>query len=44
MDVVFRLAGRITVIYYGKVLASGAPEEIRNDIRVKDAYLGRERT
>lgn len=43
MDVVFRLASRITVIYYGKVLASGAPEEIRKDIRVKDAYLGRER-
>jgi branched-chain amino acid transport system ATP-binding protein len=44
MDVVFRLAGRITVIYYGKVLASGPPEEIRRDPRVKDAYLGRERS
>jgi len=43
MDVVFRLASRITVIYYGKVLASGPPEEIRKDPRVKDAYLGRER-
>jgi branched-chain amino acid transport system ATP-binding protein len=43
MDVVFRLASRITVIYYGKVLASGPPEEIRRDFRVKDAYLGRER-
>jgi branched-chain amino acid transport system ATP-binding protein len=43
MDVVFSLASRITVIYYGKVLASGAPEEIRSDLRVKDAYLGRER-
>lgn len=43
MDVVFRIANRITVIYYGKVLASGLPEEIRNDQRVKDAYLGEER-
>jgi branched-chain amino acid transport system ATP-binding protein len=40
MDVVFRLANRITVIYYGKVLASGSPEQIRNDPQVKDAYLG----
>jgi branched-chain amino acid transport system ATP-binding protein len=44
MDVVFRIANRVTVIYYGKVLASGRPEEIRNDQRVKDAYLGEERT
>jgi len=43
MDVVFRLANRITVIYYGEVLASGPPEEIRNDPKVKDAYLGRKR-
>ena len=43
MDVVFRLASRITVISYGKVLASGPPGEIRNDIRVKEAYLGQER-
>ena len=43
MDVVFRVASRITVISYGKVLASGPPGEIRNDTRVKDAYLGQER-
>ncbi|MEJ5377695.1 MAG: ABC transporter ATP-binding protein [bacterium] len=43
MDVVFRIAHRITVIYYGRVLASGPPEEIRNDQRVKEAYLGEER-
>jgi branched-chain amino acid transport system ATP-binding protein len=42
MDVVFRLANRITVIYYGKILASGSPEQIRNDPQVKDAYLGQE--
>lgn len=44
MEVVFRLANRITVIHYGEVLASGPPEEIRSDPKVKDAYLGRERT
>jgi branched-chain amino acid transport system ATP-binding protein len=43
MDVVFSLAHRISVIYYGEVLASGAPQEIREDQRVKDAYLGEER-
>ncbi len=42
MEVVFSLADRITVVYYGKVLASGPPEEIRRDQRVKDAYLGEE--
>ena len=43
MDVVFSIATRITVIYYGRVLASGSPEAIRNDQQVKDAYLGEER-
>jgi len=43
MDVVFSLSDRITVLYYGKVLASGPPNEIRNEQRVKDAYLGEER-
>jgi branched-chain amino acid transport system ATP-binding protein len=43
MEVVFSLAHRITVLYYGKILASGAPEEIRQDQRVKDAYLGEDK-
>jgi branched-chain amino acid transport system ATP-binding protein len=43
MEVVFSIASRISVIYYGEVLASGPPEEIRNDQRVKDAYLGEEK-
>jgi len=43
MEVVFSIASRITVIYYGEVLASGLPEGIRNNQRVKDAYLGEER-
>jgi branched-chain amino acid transport system ATP-binding protein len=43
MEVVFSIANRISVIYYGKVLASGLPDKIRNDQKVKDAYLGEER-
>ncbi|MEW6188256.1 MAG: ABC transporter ATP-binding protein [Thermodesulfobacteriota bacterium] len=40
MDVVFSLADRITVLHYGKILATGTPDEIRNNQAVKDAYLG----
>lgn len=40
MEVVFSIADVITVIHYGKVLASGTPEDIRENQRVKDAYLG----
>ena len=40
MDVVFSLADRITVLHYGKILASGTPAEIRVNQDVKDAYLG----
>jgi branched-chain amino acid transport system ATP-binding protein len=43
MEVVFSLANRISVIYYGQVLVSGPPEEIRNDQRVKNVYLGEEK-
>ncbi len=42
MDVVFSLADTISVLHYGKILASDTPDEIRNDQRVKDAYLGEE--
>jgi branched-chain amino acid transport system ATP-binding protein len=42
MDVVFSLAGTISVLHYGKILVSDIPEKIRNDQRVKDAYLGEE--
>lgn len=41
MEVVFTLADRISVIYYGRVLATGAPAEIRANEEVKRAYLGR---
>lgn len=42
MDAVFRLADRISVLVYGKVIASGRPEEVRADAEVRRAYLGEE--
>ncbi|MEV4174725.1 ABC transporter ATP-binding protein [Nonomuraea sp. NPDC049709] len=44
LDVVFRLAGRVTVLHLGRVLASGSPEQIRADGEVQRAYLGSART
>jgi ABC-type branched-subunit amino acid transport system ATPase component len=40
MDLVFRLAKRITVLVQGAVLVEGAPEEISSDARVRQVYLG----
>jgi branched-chain amino acid transport system ATP-binding protein len=40
MRVVFDLADTITVLVYGKVIASGAPLEIRSNRAVQQAYLG----
>ncbi len=40
MEVVFALADRITVLVYGRVIASDLPEKIRNHAEVRRAYLG----
>ena len=42
MDVVFALADRITVLVYGRAIASGSPQSIKADERVREAYLGTE--
>ena len=40
MNVVFSVADRITVLYYGKVLATGTPADIQANSRVREVYLG----
>ena len=42
MNAVFSLADRITVMVYGKIIATGSPKEIRANQNVKAAYLGDE--
>ena len=42
MDIVFQVASTIRVLCYGRVLAEGTPDEIRNNQAVIDAYLGTE--
>jgi branched-chain amino acid transport system ATP-binding protein len=44
MDAVFALADRITVLVYGRVIASGAPADIRANQAVREAYLGEQET
>ena len=40
MDVVFGQADRVAVLVRGKLLAEGTPQQIRDDERVQQAYLG----
>lgn len=40
MDAVFQLADRISVLVYGRVIATGSADEIRNHPEVRSAYLG----
>ncbi|MCF6320679.1 MAG: ABC transporter ATP-binding protein [Rhizobiaceae bacterium] len=42
MDAVFALADRISVLVYGRIIATGAPDEIRFNDDVRHAYLGEE--
>jgi branched-chain amino acid transport system ATP-binding protein len=42
MEAVFALADRVSVLVYGRVIATGRPEEVRANAEVRTAYLGEE--
>jgi branched-chain amino acid transport system ATP-binding protein len=43
MEVVFSIAQKITVLHQGRVIAEGAPAEVRSDPEVRRVYLGERR-
>ena len=44
MDAVFALADRVSVLVYGRIIATGSPDAVRADPEVRAAYLGDEET
>ena len=40
MSVVFRIAQKIAVLHQGRIIASGLPDEVRNNPEVRRVYLG----
>jgi branched-chain amino acid transport system ATP-binding protein len=40
MEVVFQIAQKIAVLHQGRIIADGAPQEVRNDPEVRRVYLG----
>jgi branched-chain amino acid transport system ATP-binding protein len=42
MDAVFALADRVSVLVYGRIIACGKPQDIRDNAEVRAAYLGEE--
>jgi branched-chain amino acid transport system ATP-binding protein len=44
MDLVFNLADKIMVLYFGQILAKGLPQDIRANTQVQEIYLGTEET
>ena len=40
MGVVFDLADKISVLVYGEIIATGSPQEVKDNQAVQEAYLG----